>query len=123
MRFILLLMVVMAMTAQQTKFPARVFHDGEVLKVVGALITIRVSGEAAFFVAHGTDPGVDRIEIQAGYEAPFAATSEGKILRFATMTAPLVMGADVLVGDISDLSKLRTVRILLLKAKAEEMFR
>jgi hypothetical protein len=130
------------------------FHNGQALKVEGAVITIRdprsASGPCArigadgvinaaqcaatgpgFFQVHLTDyapPEVDYIEIVVGTPRHIEGiTGEvmhfGEVLHFETFTSPIYPGIDTAVGTIEDLGAIRTIRVRLLKNKAEGMFR
>lgn len=138
----------------------RQFHDGEVLKVPGATVTIRdptgnqicatfspagiltspgvhITSAATcstpppgFFEVTVTDLDVDYIEITVGIVEGLGGdvaiqgdTVFQRILRFHTYTSPANPGLHWSIGEIIDLSKIRTINIKLLKVKTQEMFR
>jgi hypothetical protein len=121
---------------------ARHFHDGEVLTIEGATVTIRdpsdhpclgvsaprivsssnaCSAGPGFFQVNVTDPDVDHIEIEIGIETILPGIN-GTALRFETFTSQLDNN-DWLVGSFTELSKISTITVRLLKVKREKIFR
>jgi hypothetical protein len=145
MKWLLFMLVVVA--SGQT-FPTRHFKNGEVLRVDGADVTIRVpearcgGSDAApkwcpdkvgFFQVHltrwdskGNHPNSDYVEIQVGREEETLALTPNlpkNILRFEIYTSPIQAGVDTAVGSIFELDRIRTIRVRLLKVSTEEIFR
>jgi hypothetical protein len=143
-RLALALLTASAALAQSITVPSRHFRDGEILRVEGAIVTIRdprsgpclesatrtlnnsdavcIDPGHGFFQVHLRADDVDYIEITVG-RVTFVPGVTTSILLFETFTSQVQRDIDTAVGAIDNLDKIRTIRIRLLKVKTEKMFR
>lgn len=106
----------------QEKFPTRQFKYGEELKV-GA-VSLRIHKDFGI-VVQCSDPASDHIEITLGFETELVLSSGAKpvkLLKFQTVSSWCGSeGVSVSVGSpITNIDKLRVIKVLLLKENHSE---
>lgn len=145
MKYICLLLIASIANAEQA--PRR-FHDGEILHMEGAEITIRkppdgpclsatstgllssgsgsCSSAPGFFQVHVLGAMVNRVEITVGrasYLVLDAKIQKISVLKFETFTSQGQLAIDTAMGMITDLDSIRTIDVKLSMLVEEKIFR